>query len=83
MRYLIEFMRPIQHAHEAMPPRGIVTWFRAPHERKMHRKYFTLDFAENAHEIEYVSKYGYEVFIDLWIIKLRFGWIGRERKAPK
>ncbi len=31
--------------------------------------------------LSYISKYRYVLIIDLWLLMLRFEWVGRERRA--
>lgn len=84
MRHNFKWMRPIQQQHEGAPiaPGAIITWRKSPFEQKVRTFYHTFDYAEEAKRIDYVSKYEYECYIDLWFIKVRMAWIGREQKAP-
>lgn len=67
--------RPYQRVTlEGVAPISIVAFRKRPYQQKQHA-------TENEAYI-YISKYAYGLAIDLWVVVLRFDWVGRERPDP-
>ena len=68
---------------DGFEPNSIIAFSRRPYEQKTFPHYSTLDFAEVPVFKTYISKYESVLLIDLWLVRLRFRWVGRERHYEK
>lgn len=77
------WLRPYQNLRGSaveMVPKAIVTVNKLPFEQHTYQLFPGIN---GTPERTYISKYQYWIWLDLWFVKLRFGWTGRQRKAPR
>lgn len=83
MRHLFHWMKPVVHQKtpDNVIAEGIVTWCKTEYEQKVyiHTRH---DPLEDDQRKTYISKYEYECYIDLWMLKVRLAWLGRDQKPP-
>ena len=65
-------MRLYARSDEGALPNAVIVFDKQPYYQK------TCGHGEKGHT--YISKYAYRCTFDLWVLKLRLDWVGRERK---
>jgi|GEM_PF-6736287 len=78
MKSMLRFRSLFKQSVDWFEP-SIISFRRRPYEQKTIPHYSTLDFAERPTYKTYVSKYEFVLLIDLWLFRLRFEWVGKER----
>lgn len=54
---------------------SIIAYRKYPYEQKV--------FERSKTGMAYTSKYTYGLFLDLWLVRIKLMWLGRELKEPK
>lgn len=83
MRKQLYFTRLYTRSVEGVIPNSVVAFMKRGHEQKVYVHHYTMDFAEEGTRKTYISKYEYNLAIDLWLVKIRLSWLGREQRQPQ
>lgn len=75
----LRFRKLFTRRFEGQIDDAIVWWTKTPYEQ---RTYPVFPHIDGSPMKTYYSKYRYILYIDFWLFRVSFDWIGKDRRPP-